>query len=283
MNLKHKKQYNEQAFTVCEDMVEGWLLDSGASSHMCPFKEAFSEIRPLKKDTYISIANGSKISAQGIGIVPVILENKTPIRIENILYVPDLDRRLLSIQALAEKGLNVSFGKGICQIRDNERVVTQVTKRGKVYVMECAINELALADTEKHDQNSSDFSTWHARLGHLPIEKVAALENCIDGFKMQPMTKRDIDKEIICEGCINGKSSVQPFPKSGYGQVKSKSVLQLIHSDVMGPMETKSQGGARFMVTFIDDYSRYVVSSFVRHKSEVIDRFLDLKAMMENQ
>lgn len=37
------------------------------------------------------------------------------------------------------------------------------------------------------------------------------------------------------------------------------------------------------MVTFIDDYSRYVVSSFIRHRSEVIDRFLDFKAMIENQ
>ena len=51
----------------------------------------------------------------------------------------------------------------------------------------------------------------------------------------------------------------------------------------MGPMETRSQGGARFMVTFIDDCSRYVVSSFIRHKSEEKHRFLDFKAMVENQ
>ena len=122
-----QEQYNEQAFTVCEDMAEGWLLDSGASSHMCPFKEEFSELRPLKNQTYISIANGNKVSAGGIGTVPVILKNKTPIRIEDVLHVPDLDRRLLSIPALAEKGLNVSFGRGVCEIRDNERIVTQVT------------------------------------------------------------------------------------------------------------------------------------------------------------
>ena len=66
-------------------------------------------------------------------------------------------------------------------------------------------------------KNHHVFSLWHARLGHLPIKKVAALEECIDGFKMKPMTKRDIDEEVICEGCINGKFSVQPFPKSGYG------------------------------------------------------------------
>ena len=82
------------------------------------------------------------------------------------------------------------------------------------------------------------------------------------------MSKRERDEEVICEGCIDGKSFVHTFPKSGYGQVKSKSVFQLIHSGVMGLMETKSQGGARFMLTFIHDYSRYVVSYFIRHKSE---------------
>ena len=121
--MKHKKQYNEQPSTVCEDMAEGWLLYSGASGHMCPFKEEFSELRPLKDQTYISIANGNKVSAGGLGTVPVILKNKTPIRIENLVYV---DPRLLSIPALAEKGLDVSFGRGICQIGDNER-----EKRGR--------------------------------------------------------------------------------------------------------------------------------------------------------
>ena len=47
--------------------------------------------------------------------------------------------------------------------------------------------------------------------------------------------------------------SVKPFPSSSRGEVNTTALLQLIHSDVMGPMETKSQGGARFVVTFLDD------------------------------
>lgn len=48
-------------------------------------------------------------------------------------------------------------------------------------------------------------------------------------------------------------------------------------------METKSQGGARFLVTFIDDFSRDVVIYFVTHKSEIVDQFKKYEAMMENQ
>ena len=39
-----KKQNGEEAFTVSNKATEGWLLDSGASSHMCPYKNEFMEI-----------------------------------------------------------------------------------------------------------------------------------------------------------------------------------------------------------------------------------------------
>ena len=51
----------------------------------------------------------------------------------------------------------------------------------------------------------------------------------------------------------------------------------------MGPMENKSQGGARFVVTFIDDFSQYVVAYYIAYKSEVVDMFIEYKMMMENQ
>ena len=53
------------------------------------------------------------------------------------------------------------------------------------------------------------------------------------------------------------------------------ALLQLIHSDVMGEMETNSQGGDRFVVTFLDDYSGYVVVYYIPHKSIVVDKLID--------
>ena len=58
-----------------------------------------------------------------------------------------------------------------------------------------------------------------------------------------------------CEGCAMGKQHSQPFPK------KAKSIktglLDLIHSDVCGPMDVPSVGGSRSFVTVIDNFSRY--------------------------
>lgn len=279
-----KKKNSEQAFTVSEHGSEGWLLDSGASSHMCPFQDDFMEIRSLNRSVSISIANGETVLAAGVGTIRVVLKNKKPIRIEDVLYVPELDRRLLSIPALSAKGLHVTFRNRTCEIRNDQEVVTQVTRKGKLFVLECDTLESANRSEEVGSRAKPvSPSIWHARLGHLPMKAMNNLNKCVEGFQMQDLSAVDDDQDEICEGCVTGKSSVKPFPKSSYGEMKTTSLLQVVHSDVMGPMETKSQGGARFVVTFLDDYSRYVVAYYVTHKSDVVDKFIEYKLMMENQ
>ena len=60
-------------------------------------------------------------------------------------------------------------------------------------------------------------------------------------------------------------------------------MLDLIHTDVWGPSLVASIGGARYYVTFIDDFSRKVWTFFLKHKSEVFQKFKEWKAMVENQ
>ena len=60
------------------------------------------------------------------------------------------------------------------------------------------------------------------------------------------------------------------------------STLDLIHSDVAGPMPTNSINGCRYFLTFIDDYSRYCWIYFMKLKSEVFETFKSFKAMVEN-
>ena len=53
--------------------------------------------------------------------------------------------------------------------------------------------------------------------------------------------------------------------------------LEIIHSDVMGPFKIKSFLGARFIVTFIDDYSRKVFLFPIVSKSDVFEKFKKFK------
>ena len=59
-------------------------------------------------------------------------------------------------------------------------------------------------------------------------------------------------------------------------------MLGLIHSDISGPMPIKSMNGSRYVLTFIDDFSRYTWVFFIKKKSEVLEKFIELKALIEN-
>ncbi|XP_046142820.1 ATP-dependent DNA helicase pif1-like [Osmia bicornis bicornis] len=62
----------------------------------------------------------------------------------------------------------------------------------------------------------------------------------------------------------------KPFPRNSSNI--SGSVLELKHTDVCGPMQTMTPSHKRYLLTLIDDYSRYTVMYLLRHKSEVAQR-----------
>lgn len=50
---------------------------------------------------------------------------------------------------------------------------------------------------------------------------------------------------------------------------------ELIHSDLCGPMENTSVGGAKYFVFLKDRYSHYRKVYFIKHKSEVKEKLVD--------
>jgi hypothetical protein len=84
----------------------------------------------------------------------------------------------------------------------------------------------------------------------------------------------------VCRGCALGKNAKAAFPSS---DSRSKEILDLVHSDVCGPMSVPSTSGCRYYVTFIDDYSRRTWIFFMKTKDEVFSRFREFRALVENQ
>ncbi|RVW57839.1 Retrovirus-related Pol polyprotein from transposon TNT 1-94 [Vitis vinifera] len=62
---------------------------------------------------------------------------------------------------------------------------------------------------------------------------------------------------------------------------KAKGPLELIHSDVFGRVKQASLSGMKYMVTFIDDFSKYVWVYFMKEKFETFSKFKEFKEMME--
>ena len=62
----------------------------------------------------------------------------------------------------------------------------------------------------------------------------------------------DWESYETCESCLSGKMTKSPF--SGKGE-RASELLELIHSDVCGPMNTHARGSFSYFITIIDDYS----------------------------
>src|SRR5664279_6370998 len=83
-----------------------------------------------------------------------------------------------------------------------------------------------------------------------------------------------------CESCLLGKMTKTPFAKSCE---RATSLLELIHSDVCGPMSMTTRGGYDYFITFTDDLSRYGYVYLMKHKSEAFEKFKEFQNEVENQ
>ena len=58
--------------------------------------------------------------------------------------------------------------------------------------------------------------------------------------------------------------------------------MDIVHSDMCGPMTTTSLSRYVYYVSFIDDYSRKTWICFFKGKNEVFNKFKEFKALVEN-
>ena len=83
-------------------------------------------------------------------------------------------------------------------------------------------------------------------------------------FKGLPVIKND---HIECVACALIKQHRNEFPN--HEEKRQTELLELIHTDVCGPMQTRSLGGAWYFLIFVDVRSRFTWAYFIRRKSVV--------------
>ena len=119
---------------------------------------------------------------------------------------------------------------------------------------------------------------WHARLGHVGyqlLQKIST-KQLLDGI---PFFK-DIKYGGVCSGCQYGKSHRLPFPNS---ENRASGILQLVHSDLLGPTRTASYTGFKYVMVIVDDFSRFTWVYFSEHKSEAFSKFIQFKHDVEKE
>ena len=86
--------------------------------------------------------------------------------------------------------------------------------------------------------------------------------------------------DVVCEPCLAGKMRSNPFPSS---PSRSTQPLELIHSDLHGPLPVPTREGYRYWITFIDDATSYHAAMKLKRKSDAFDAFKMFKSFAENQ
>lgn len=253
-----------------------WYLDSGATRHMCNNKSCF-EVLDGKEKSKVYTAADSFVKTDGNGDIQLnvkLNEKETnSVKLQNAMYVPELRNSLLSVSSVTDKGYTVKFDKNRATIhRKDGSIAMTATRRNRLYIVDEKSERAALA-SEPND----NLIRWHQRYGHLNVKDLKKLksENMICGMNLNSNAN-----EIKCEICAKCKIHAQPHKPSIHRETK---VLELVHSDICGPMKTESLGRAKYFVTFIDDFSRYTETVMLRKRSDVFQAFKNYKQMVEKQ
>ena len=165
-------------------------------------------------------------------------------KMKEVLYVPGLKKNLLSISALDKKGYRVYFIEGKVLMwskgKKLEHDVVIGEEGGGLYKLKWH-PEIALV----HETTISS-ELCHRRLSHINYKSFPYVSKVVIGL---PDPK--IDHEWTCKGCAKGKNIKNLFLKS---ETNTKGTVELIHSDVCGPIPSTSLCGYEYDVKFIDEY-----------------------------
>lgn len=235
----------------------------------------------LTKKGHVRLSDNEKIlkvEGVGSGFVTCVsnLKNSTPIKFENVLFVPDLGSNLVSVKKFTlGKRYKIIFYDSKYEIFDNGKLITTTDASSGLYELK-TIHMACIAAEKKHTINCQH--TWHRRFGH---RDPAAIKLLFEKDLARGLELSDCGIREKCECCIKGKLARKPFPKESL--TKTSNVLDLIHTDVCGPMQTETHSKKRYILTLIDDFSRYTRVYFMRQKSEVTDLIIQFVEEMKTQ
>lgn len=250
----------------------GWYIDSGCSNHMTYDVNKLHDYKKAKSNLKIRVANGEEIPVEGRrNAVPQVSESSN-FTLKNVLHVPSLAMNLISVCDLVEKGFTVNFDKRGCVIqnKNNDAIATRNVVDGIFKLNESKANVVNVTLS-----NKPLINLWHRRLAHLSKNYLLILKDLVTGMKFE--IKQNIEP---CIPCINGKSSKSPFKNKG---TRAKQILEIVHTDICGPMEEASFAGSIYMLLFIDDYTRKTHVYFLRNKNQTFNKFREYKAEVEKE
>jgi hypothetical protein len=140
--------------------------------------------------------------------------------------------------------------------------VATIPKEGKLWV----IRGNGSQSYSSRAARAVTLQELHHKLGHANEKKLLDLIDSGMLGDVELQGGRHLDN---CYGCLVGKQTRVPHP--AVTLPKSASPLELVHTDLMGPITPASAGGAVYILTIIDDFTRFASAILLRKKTQVAE------------
>src|SRR3954464_1405868 len=147
----------------------------------------------------------------------------------------------MSIHRLTKCGNKVHFEGTNVIIRCDSGFNFSGFINGNLYVLNDSVSVPVLLNNDV----ASELMKWHSRLGHIGHDRLSRL---VKSGLTGSLTKVTLP---TCESCLAGNTTRKSFDKAR----RALAPLDLIHSDISGPMSTRNRTNTPYFITFIDDYS----------------------------
>ena len=85
---------------------------------------------------------------------------------------------------------------------------------------------------------------------------------------------------IMCKQCQLGKMTKSRFKSKAH---TSKEILEIVHTDLCGPIDVQSYKGDKYIMFLVDDYSRMMIVMFLKYKSDAFQMFKWYLARVEKE
>ena len=243
------------------------LMDCGASTHIINDESKFSKFddKFAPEKQYIELADGtqSKNVALKRGDVEMTIMDTTGklvnATLKNTLYITTYPQNIFSVQAATERGTSVSFNPDSAELVYKDGTKFNIDKHGRLYY---------LSTFNKNDSDSVNYTCdqkgWHEILGHCNYEDILKLKDVVEGLKISNSSS---SKPQDCNVCIEGKMTQS---RNRNPDSRASAPLELIYTDLAGPIDPVSREGFRYSIAFTDDYSGAIFVYFLKSKSDTV-------------
>ena len=243
-----------------------WVIDSGSTCHMTSSNKILSNKTSVHTIVGTS-KKGQYMKAKAVGKVEA-----AECTLKNVLYLPGLDKNLLSVNAITQNGGKIEFDKNKVTVSQNGNVVLSGQKdKSGLYLIDINPDNKEFCHLSPEKCNSS--VDWHRKLGHLGYDNMKKLSQISTGLEFQEI---DVD---VCQVCQEAKQARRPFKNQ---RTRATRPLEILHTDLV-EVEVCTWDNCKYFITCLDDYTHYTTVYLLNRKSDAVVALKRYIAEAENK